>query len=87
MKKKSPSKLADDQMCFGCDRKNTRGLQLPAVTAELRVRFRRPAQVGESLHCEARVSKEESRIFRMEADAKTSTGELIASATARCVRV
>lgn len=62
--KKTPE-LADDQMCFGCGKKNARGLQLDfeldaqqrrlrtpwdiAVSAELTVKLRRPTRVGEPL--------------------------------------
>ncbi|MCM8794868.1 MAG: PaaI family thioesterase [Candidatus Omnitrophica bacterium] len=59
----------------------------PAVTAELTVRYKKPATVGRPIDFEARVSSEESRIIRMQGEAKTGGGTLIASASARCVRV
>ena len=62
-------------------------LEKRAITAELNVRFHRPASVGEPLDFEARIGAEEGRIFRMEAEAKNAQGEIVARATARCVRV
>lgn len=129
--------LADDKMCFGCGKKNSRGLKLkfavsddeqtircrwtpakefqgyadilhggiislildemmvnllwvtkrPAVTAELTVRFKTPARVGEPLDFEARIASEKNRLIRMEAAAKTGNGRLVAAATASCLWV
>ncbi len=59
----------------------------PAVTAELTVRFKKPARVGEPLDFEARVVSEEDHLIRMEAVAKIRNGRLVAAATASCLRV
>ena len=63
----------------------------PSVTAEMAVRFRRPAHVGEPLTCEARITEQVKRgarpVYRMEADARNAKGDLVAQATARCVQV
>ena len=129
--------LADDQMCFGCGPKNSRGLRLkfdlnkearriytrwtpskefqgyadivhggmiglvldelmvnllwtlqwPAVTADLTIRFKKPAKVGVPLDCEAWVEDENGRLFLMQAEAKTSDGTVVAAASAKCVRL
>ena len=62
-------------------------LKLPAVTAEMTVRFFQPASVGVPLRCEAWVASEKGRLCGMEAIAKTPQGRLIAQATAKCLRV
>lgn len=66
-------------------------LQRPAVTAELTTRFRRPIRVGQPLACEAWVAESSrggtGRVIFMEAVAKSAAGTVMASATARCVRI
>ncbi len=62
-------------------------LKLPAVTAELMIRFHRPAHVGKAISCEAYVKEEQGRLFWMEAKAEDPTGQLVATASAKCVRV
>ena len=63
----------------------------PSVTAEMTVRFRRPAHVGERLACEARITEEVKGrarpVYRMEAVARNRKGDLVAQAAARCVQV
>ncbi len=128
-------RLTDDQMCFGCGRRNPKGLKLtfsadprrkrlrarwvpskefqgyaeivhggmiglvldelmgnllwlqksPAVTAQMTVSFLRPARVGQPLECEACVVERKGRLFRMEAEAKTSAGQLVARVNARFI--
>ena len=130
-------KLADDKMCFGCGRKNPRGLRLkfsvarnkqsircrwipakefqgyaeithggilglildelmlnllwitkrPAVTAELTVRFKRPAHVGEPIDFKAHVQSETGRVVRMASEAHAADGRLVAAASAVCIRI
>ena len=134
---KTPPRLADDRMCFGCGGRNPRGLKLkftldsrhrrihtrwvpskefqgyadivhggmiglvldelmvnllwklklPSVTAEMTVRFFRPAPVGAPLECEAWIASEKGRLYGMEATSRTPKGQLVAQATAKCVRV
>ena len=62
-------------------------LQRPSVTAELTVRFRQPARVGEPLVCEAQVDSEARRQMWMTAVAKTKEGAVVADARARYVQV
>jgi len=62
-------------------------LKMPAVTAELKLRLSRPARVGEPLDCEAWIVSEEGRIIRTEGSARNQRGEVVARATARCVKV
>ena len=62
-------------------------LKLPAVTAELTVRFLKPTRVGESIDCQAHVKSEQGKLFLMEGKAKNSDGGLVAAAFAKCVRV
>ena len=59
----------------------------PAVTAELTVRFRKPAHVGRPLSCEAHLVESAGRVYRLKATAKNLQGELIAEAEARCVQM
>jgi len=60
-------------------------LKRPAVTAELTVRFHRPAYVGTPISCEAYVKEERGRLFWMEAKAENAAGQILATATAKCV--
>lgn len=62
-------------------------LKQPAVTAELKLRLSRPAKVGEALDCEAWIVSEEGRIVRTEGAVKNRAGEMVARATARCVKI
>lgn len=124
-------------MCFGCGRRNRRGLKLrfrldaqarrirarwkpsaafqgyarlthggmvalildeamvnllwklgePAVTAEMSVRFLRPAPVGAALAFEAWIARRSGRLFRMEAEARDEQGRAVARGQAKCVRL
>lgn len=60
-------------------------LKRPAVSAQFTVRLRKPAKVGEPLDCESWVGEESDRVFRMEAEARNLAGEVVASATAKCL--
>lgn len=60
---------------------------LGAVTAELTVRLKKPTRVGETVRLEGRLDKAEGRLIRASAEAKNDAGELLASATAVCIRV
>lgn len=60
---------------------------IPAVTAELTVRLKKATRVGQRVLLEARVEREESRLLHLSAQAKTEAGELLAVATAKCVKV
>jgi len=62
-------------------------LQRPSVTAELTVRFRQPARVGQPLVCEGQVESEERRSVWMTAAARTTDGAVVADARARYVQV
>ena len=57
----------------------------PAVTAEMTVRFHKPAHVGKPLRFEAHLGSIDGRRIQMEADAKTESGVLVASAQAKFV--
>ena len=60
---------------------------VPAVTAKLSVRLKKPAKVGERLRLEGRIEREEARTLYASSTAKNEKGELIASAKATCVRI
>jgi len=59
----------------------------PSVTGELNVRLKKPAAVGEKVFFEGRIDREESRLLHTSATAKNALGEILASATAVCVRI
>ncbi len=61
--------------------------QMPAVTGELTVRLKKPTPVGERVFFEGRIDRQESRLLHASATAKNQKGELLASATAVCVRI
>lgn len=59
----------------------------PSVTADMSVRFLKPAHVGKTLHCESWIASERGRICFVEAAAKNAAGTLIADAKARFVKI
>lgn len=59
----------------------------PAVTGEMTVRFLRPAKVGHSLTCRARVRSRKGRIFQMEAAAADAQGRPVARASGKFFQV
>lgn len=65
-------------------------LKRPSVTAELTVKFLRPARVGEPLDCEVWIVSERKegrrRVFHLRGIARRS-GKTVAEADARCVQI
>lgn len=63
----------------------------PAVTAEMMVRFLRPAAVNQPLNCRAWIVEEKTegsrKSFQMESEAVNSSGKVIAQASGRYVAV
>jgi uncharacterized protein (TIGR00369 family) len=60
---------------------------IPAVTGELKVRFRKPARTGEELTISGWVTNEARRIIDCAAEARSKSGILVAEATARLVKI
>lgn len=58
-----------------------------AVTAELLVRFCKPAYVGEKLFLTSQIQEKRSKFIRTLAEAKNSLGEVVAKAQAKCVAI
>ena len=58
-----------------------------AVTAEMTVRFRRPAPTGEKLRITGRLTEDSGRVIRGESEIRDEAGRLVADATAKLVRV
>ncbi len=54
-----------------------------AVTAEMHVRFRSPANPGERLAATGRVIEKRRRIYRVDGEIRGADGRLVASATGR----
>jgi len=59
----------------------------PVVTAELNVRLRNPARVGEKIIFTAEIEKEVKSIIFVKGSAVTESGETVALATAKCIKV
>ena len=59
----------------------------PAVTAELTVRLKKAAKIGERVHLEGRIEREEGRVLYARSEAKNEAGELLAQATATCILI
>ena len=59
----------------------------PSVTADMNVRFLKPAHVGKPLHCEAWITSQKGRVCRVGASARNSAGLLVAESEARFVRI
>ncbi|MBI4845441.1 MAG: PaaI family thioesterase [Candidatus Omnitrophica bacterium] len=62
-------------------------LDKQAVSAELNLRLKKPVYVGERLFIEAWIAREEKKIVYTLADCKNEKQELVASASAKCMRV
>ncbi len=60
---------------------------VPAVTAEFTVRLKKPAQIGEKVYLEGVIKKEGGRGIYTSSVAKNEKGEILASATATCVKI
>jgi uncharacterized protein (TIGR00369 family) len=58
-----------------------------AVTAELKIRFRKPAAIGEELTVRGWIVSEVKRIIDAAAEIRNPHGELVAEATGRMVKV
>lgn len=59
-----------------------KGIQ--ALTAELRVRFKKPCKVGEKLIFESNIANSSGRIIETHAQAKNEKGDIVADAEAKC---
>ena len=60
---------------------------VPSVTAQLTVRLKKAVKVGEKVHFEGRIDREEPRAIYASSWAKNAKGELLATATATCLRI
>ena len=56
------------------------------ATAEMTVRYRRPAAIGEPLRVTARVTRSAGRLVECEADLRTADGNVVATATGKLMR-
>ena len=61
-------------------------LKRPSVTAQMSVRFLKPAYVGEKIHCQAHLKEEKGRVLHVEAVA-TRAGQKIAQASGVYIRI
>jgi len=58
-----------------------------AVTAEMNVRYFNPARVGEKLTVTGEVESKKGRLIMAKAEVRNSTGNLIATATGKAIRM
>lgn len=58
-----------------------------AVTAELTIRLKRAAKVGEKLIFRGWIDKEDKKIIYAKAEAKDVNSSIVATATAKCIKV
>lgn len=58
-----------------------------AVTAELNIRLKRAAKVGEKLIFRGWIDKEDKKIIYAKSEAKDKNGLIVATATAKCIKV
>jgi uncharacterized protein (TIGR00369 family) len=59
----------------------------PVATAELTVRYRKPAKVGVPLQVRARAVRERPPVYYAEADLTDADGVLVATATGKMMRI
>lgn len=55
-----------------------------AVTAQLEVRFKKPARVGEKLYFSSWITDDKGKLIETAAQAKNQRGEIVAQASAKC---
>lgn len=62
---------------------------IPAVTAGLNIRLKKPGRIGERIFFEGKLepSAAKKRVFKAHATAKNEKGQLLATATATCVQI
>ncbi len=63
----------------------TKGLN--AVSCDFRMRLKRASRTGERIHLRARLVELKKRLVTLKAQASGRDGELLAEATAKCVRI
>mgnify|MGYP001584497241 CR=1 FL=1 len=59
----------------------------PVVTGELTVRLKKAVKVGERVFLEGWIEREEARVVYGRAEARNALGEVLASASASCVKI
>ena len=59
----------------------------PAVTAEIKLKLRKPAMVNQPLYFVGRIVEEGTRIIYTEGEARNAQGELVAQAHSKCAKV
>jgi acyl-coenzyme A thioesterase PaaI-like protein len=74
--------VLDEMMVNLCWKEKT-----PAVTAELKVRLKKPAKVGQTIRFEGRIREEKGRAIYTTAEARDESGELLAEADAVCIKI
>ena len=60
---------------------------IPVVSAELTLRLKKPVNVGEKLIFSGEIEKEIKNIIYTKGEAKLENGEVVAVATAKCMKV
>lgn len=60
---------------------------IPVISAEMTVRWIKPARIGERLDFESEVDDTSKRMMAAKGRCLNSKGELVAEATAKCVRL
>lgn len=58
-----------------------------AVSAELNIRLKRAAKIGEKLIFRGWIDKEDKKIIYTKSEVKDENGSIVAIATAKCIRV
>ncbi len=60
---------------------------VPAVTVELTVRLKKAAKIGQKVLLEGHLGEGNGRVLKARSEARTETGELLATATASCILI
>jgi acyl-coenzyme A thioesterase PaaI-like protein len=59
----------------------------PVVSAELNIRLRKPARIGEKIVFSAEIEKEIKNIIFVKGKAASEDAELIATGAAKCIKI
>ena len=62
-------------------------LGIEAVTAEYTIRLKKPVYIGEELEFTSNILKEQGRLLLVEACARDIKGEIVATASGKCMKI
>jgi acyl-CoA thioesterase FadM len=62
-------------------------LKIPVVSAEMKVKLRKPLKTGEEVSARAWIDRQKGRIIRVKGEVALSDGSVVAEGEATCVKI